>query len=102
MILTLGLLIVAIIARIIQVYLFIKHISTKCHIYDWRCVDENPLLLIDIIKDDYFINAEWSAYNFLYLKGPSPLSMFFSFKCLTMKNIYNKEILTKLKRHEIN
>jgi hypothetical protein len=66
------------------------------------CVDENPLLLLDIVKDKYFVTSEWSAYNFLFLKGPSPLSMFFSFKHLTMENIYCKRALTRLKRHEVN
>jgi hypothetical protein len=95
-------LLVVIITRIFQVYLFVKQVSRLCHIYDWRCVDENPLLLLDIVKDNYFVKSEWSAYNFLFLKGPSPLSMFFSFKYLTIENIYCKEALLRLKRYEIN
>jgi hypothetical protein len=102
MVIILCLLVVTIVTRIIQVYSFIRYVSTKCHIYDWRCVDEDPLLLIEILEDGYYIDAEWSAYNFLYLEGPSPLSMFFSFKHLTMENIYNEEILDRLNRHEIN
>jgi hypothetical protein len=91
-----------IITRTFQVYFFIKKVSKECHIYDWRCVDENPLLLIEILKDDYFTNAEWSAYNFLFLKGPSPLSIFFSFKNLTIENIYGRELSEKLKKYETN
>ena len=95
-------LLVLILTRITQVYLFVKQVSRTCHIYDWMCVDENPLLLLDIVKDNYFVTSEWSAYNFLFLKGPSPLSMFFSFKHLTMESIYCKRALARLKRHEIN
>jgi hypothetical protein len=88
--------------RIIQVYFFIKYINKKCNIYDWRCVDEDPMLMFEILEADYYINTEWSAYNFLFLKGPSPLSIFFSFKQLTIENIYGKEKAEKLNRHEIN
>ena len=95
-------LLVVIITRIIQVYSFIKQVSKICNIYDWRCVDENPLFLLDIVKPNYYIKSEWSAYNFLFLKGPSPLNMFFSFKHLTIENIYCKEALSRLKKHEAN
>jgi hypothetical protein len=94
--------ILIIVIRIIQLYRFIKHISKTCNIYDWRCVDENPILMFEIIDDNYHTSSEWSAYNFLFLKGPSPLSMFFSFKRLTIENIYSKTLIEKLKRHEIN
>jgi hypothetical protein len=94
--------ILIIVIRIIQLYRFIKHISKTCNIYDWRCVDENPILMLEIIDDNYYTSSEWSAYNFLFLKGPSPLSMFFSFKRLTIENIYSKTLIEKLKRHEIN
>jgi hypothetical protein len=88
--------------RGIQLYLFIKQVSKRCDIYDWRCVDENPMLMFEIIEHDYFIRSEWSAYNFLFLKGPSPLRMFLSLKSLTIENIYNETAVTKLNRHEIN
>ena len=48
------------------------------------------------------VKAKWSAYNFLFLKGPSPLSMFFSFKRLTIENIYSKEVVARLNGNEIN
>jgi hypothetical protein len=90
------------VVRGIQVYMFIQHISKKCDIYDWRYVDEHPMSLLEIIEDDYYVVSEWSAYNFLFLKGPSPLSMFFSFKRLTLENIYSEENVDKLKKYEIN
>jgi hypothetical protein len=102
MVFGLILLLLIILTRVIQVYLFIKQVSKICHIYDWRYVDENPIFLIDIIKSDYFVTAEWSAYNFLFLKGPSPVSIFFSLKKLTIESIYGKESLLKLKEYEIN
>ena len=97
-----SLLILVILLRVVQVYLFIKQVSRECDIYDWMSVDENPLRLLEILEDDYYVTAEWSAYNFLFLKGPSPLSMFFSFKRLTIENIYNKEVVARLNGNEIN
>lgn len=102
MIIALFIFILIIVIRIIQLYKFIKHVSKTCNIYDWKCVDENPMLMFEIINDNYYTNSEWSAYNFLFLKGPSPLSMFFLFKHLTIENIYGKTLAEKLKRHEIN
>ena len=97
-----SLLILVILLRVVQVYLFIKQVSRECDIYDWMSVDENPLRLLEILEDDYYVTAEWSAYNFLFLKGPSPLSMFFSFKRLTIENIYRKEVVARLNGDEIN
>jgi len=94
--------IISVIARSIQVYLFIKQVSKECDIYDWKYVDEHPLCLVEILKDDYYLDSKWSAYNFLFLKGPSLLSMFFSFKFLTIENIYSKEVVARLKGNEIN
>jgi len=102
MVIVLSLLILVILLRVAQVYLFIKQVSRECDIYDWMYVDENPLCLLEILEDDYYVNAKWSAYNFLFLKGPSPLSMFFSFKRLTIENIYSKETVARLNGNEIN
>jgi hypothetical protein len=102
MVIVLSLLILVILLRVVQVYLFIKQVSRECDIYDWMSVDENPLRLLEILEDDYYVTAEWSAYNFLFLKGPSPLSMFFSFKRLTIENIYSKEVVARLNGDEIN
>jgi hypothetical protein len=59
--------------------------------------------LVAIIKDrkTYYLTNEWSAYNFLYLKGPSPKSMFLSFKRLTIESQYNKEVIDRLKEYEV-
>lgn len=102
MVIVSSLLILVILLRVVQVYLFIKQVSRECDIYDWMSVDENPLRLIEILEDAYYVTAEWSAYNFLFLKGPSPLSMFFSFKRLTIENIYSKEVVARLNGNEIN
>jgi hypothetical protein len=47
------------------------------------------------------VTSEWSAYNFLFLNGPRPLSMFLSFKKLTIECQYNKEVIDRLKEYEI-
>ena len=80
-----------------------KKVSKMCNKYDWKYINENPESLIDKMKNEngYYLTSEWSAYNFLYLKGPSPKEMFLSFKRLTIENQYNKEVVDKLKKYEI-
>lgn len=90
--------VVSLLIRAIKFAKFMDNITKVCHIYDWKHVDENGDLLLEIIKDEYWLKAEWSAYNFMYLKGPSPLKMFFSFKSLELKNFYDDEIVEKVKR----
>ena len=101
MIIVLILVVLVLLLRAAQVYLFIKQVSRECDIYDWMSVDENPLRLLEILEDDYYVNAKWSAYNFLFLKGPSPTNMFFSLKPLTIEKQYNKYAVNKLKEYEI-
>jgi hypothetical protein len=52
-------------------------------------------------ENGYYLTSEWSAYNFLFLKGPSPKQMFLSFKPLTIEYQYNKEAVDKIKKYEI-
>jgi hypothetical protein len=59
------------------------------------------LLLLEIIKNKYYLNNEWSAYNFLFLKGPSPITLFFSLKPMKIEKQYNEEAVKKLKKYEI-
>jgi hypothetical protein len=84
--------------RIFQLQKFLKNISRVCHMYDWKCVDENPEeYLLEIINEKYYVGNEWSAYNFLFLKGPSPLQMYFSFKPFELDNFYKKNDIEKIK-----
>ena len=85
------------IIRFIQMKKFLKNLSVICHMYDWKIVDEDPEKLLEILKENYYMDAEWSAYNFLFLKGPSPFSMYFSFKVVDIYNFYEKEIVDKVK-----
>ena len=80
-----------------------KKLSRLCHKYDWKYVNKNSIHLLDIMKNrkTYYMTSEWSAYNFLFLKGPSPKSMFLSFKRLTIENQYNNDVLTRLKEYEV-
>jgi hypothetical protein len=90
-----------IITRGIELYFFLKNISRKCSKYDWKHVDHNVHLLVEMLADeDYTKTREWSAYNFLFYKGPSPLEMFFSFKSLKIETQYNKEAVKKLSQYE--
>lgn len=95
------LLIILIIIRLIECYIFIKKVNKLCGQYDWKFVEINEEKVLDIIETDYYVTKEWSAYNFLFLKGPNPLSFFFSFKPLTLEAQYNKEVIEKLKEYEI-
>lgn len=96
----LFLILLIVVIRVVETYFFIKKVSKVCYKYDWKCVNENDLLILDMLSDDY-MNKSWSAYNFLFLKGPSPLRMFLSLKPLTIERQYNEEAVNKLKKHEI-
>lgn len=92
-----SLIIISLLIRLIQFRRFLKNITKVCHIYDWKVVDENGDLLLEILEENYWLKAEWSAYNFMYLKGPKPIKMFFSFKTLELKNFYDEAIIEKVK-----
>jgi hypothetical protein len=98
-----GLVLVILVTRIIEFILFMKKVSKTCHKYDWKYVNKHPMCLLDMMKNrkGYYMTNDWSAYNFLYLKGPNPKSMFLSFKKLTIENQYNKKIVDRLKEYEI-
>lgn len=91
------------VTRFIEFKIFMNKVSKACNDYDWKFINENPECLVDKMKNenDYFLTSEWSAYNFLFLKGPSPKKMFLSFKPLTIEKQYNKEVVDKLKKYEI-
>jgi hypothetical protein len=91
------------IVRYIEFSIFMKKVSKICNKYDWKHINKNPLCLLDKMKNEngYYLTSEWSAYNFLFLKGPSPKDMFFSFKSLTIENQYDKESIERLKEYEI-
>lgn len=103
MLLVILLLVVLIVVRIIHVYLFMKKISKLCDKYDWKHIDVNPDLLIDVLQDEkYYENCEWSAYYFLFLKGPNPFSFFFTLKPLTIERQYSKQAVERLNKYELN
>ena len=98
-----GLVLVTLLTRVIEFILFMKKVSKLCYKYDWKYVNKHPMCLLDMMKNrkGYYMTNDWSAYNFLYLKGPSPKSMFLSFKKLTIENQYNKQTVDRLKEYEI-
>lgn len=88
--------------RAIETYFFIKKVSKICFKYDWKVINDNPELLLVKMRDkNYYLTNKWSAYNFLYLNGPSPIIMFLSFKQMTIENLYNKEAVNRIKKYEI-
>jgi hypothetical protein len=89
--------------RYFEVKLFLRKVSKLCNKYDWKYINVHPECLLDKMKDEngYYLTSEWSAYNFLFLKGPSPKQMYLSFKPLTLENVYNKEVLEKIQKYEI-
>ena len=90
-----------ILVRTFRVYYFIKRVSKLCNKYDWNFVEDNESYVLYIMEDNYYLYSEWSAYNFLFLKGPSPIHMFFSLKPLTIEKQYNECAVNKLKEYEI-
>ena len=89
------------IVRIIQFKRFKKDLSILCHMYDWEVLEKDPEKFIDILLEGNYSKAEWSAYNFLLLKGPTPWKIFISFKEFDIYNFYNKELVDKVKNKVI-
>lgn len=96
-----AIILILILVRVIETYLFIKKVSKVCHQYDWKQVNNDDMLILEIKEKDYYLTSNWSAYNFMFLKGPSPIAMFFSFKILKIENQYNNEVVDKLKKYEV-
>lgn len=96
------LIILLLVVRGIETYRFVKSVSKICYKYDWAYVnDGNDLLLLDMQDKNYFVTKKWSAYNFLWLNGPSALSMFFSFKFMTIENHYTKVVVDRINKYAI-
>ena len=87
--------------RFVECYVFLKKVSKACHKYDWKYVNSHDILLLEMLEDKYYLTSEWSAYNFLYLKGPNPLSLFFSCKPFTIEDQYNEYAVKRLVEYEV-
>jgi len=93
---------IVLITRIVEYLIFIKRVSKICSDYDWKYIDDHGYPVIDVLEDEhYYLKCEWSAYNFLFMKGPSPLEMIFGFKRLTIESQYNENSVEKLKKYEV-
>ncbi len=96
--------ILLLIVRSIEFYSFMMRMSKLCSRYDWKHVErpENANLVVEMLSNkDYYMDREWSAYYFLFLKGPHPIKIFFTLNILEVESIYNKESVEKLKKYEI-
>ena len=99
---TLIFMVTVLITRIVEYLIFIKRVNNICNTYDWKYIDEHGYPVVDVLKDeDYYLKCKWSAYNFLFMDGPSPLSMIFNFKKLNIETQYNEKSVKKLRDYEI-
>lgn len=102
---TLILLTVLIIIRAIEMKVFINKTLNACHLYDCnfaskRFEDNNDdTYIIKMLDTSYTKKSDWSAFNFVMFKGPTLISMFFSFKPLTIKRQYDKRVVEKLNEY---
>jgi hypothetical protein len=91
--------------RAIQLYKFLSKVSRLCYIYDRNFInengDENPNLIIEFMGSNYHLTTTWSAYHWMFLKGPNPLLMFFSDDPLTLECQYGKKIIEELNKYEV-
>lgn len=100
---TLGLILITLVigTRVVESYKFIQKVSKVCNKYDWIYVETHENHLLEMLASkDYYQESEWSAYNFMYLKGPSPLSIFFSLKPITIEAQYDNKVLKRLEQYE--
>ena len=91
---------ITIITRIFQYFKFFKLVSKIYYIYDRNYLnehgDENHQLISDYMDKDHTTKSEWSAYKWLFLKGPSPYSILFSLKPLTIEGQYGSDAVNTL------
>lgn len=102
MLIGMSLIILSLGIRVVKFRKFMKNITKVCHLYDWKHVDENGDLLIQIIEKDYWLTSKWSAYNFMYLQGPNPWRIFFSLKKLKLENFYDQQTIQKVKQKVVS
>jgi hypothetical protein len=99
------LLAVMLVVRYIEWKLFLKKLNNFCYEYDRKFVlnnvDNDYRYLVVLFDKDYMIHSEWSAYYFLFHKGgPDIYVMFFMPTILTLENIYDKELLDRVKNYK--
>ena len=105
MLIILSLLVLVFLFKTVQVYKFLKLISRFCYIYDRNYInehgDEDISIILDYTKEKYHLTAEWSAYNWMFFKGPNPYMMVFLLKPLTVEIQYGKEVMSKLRKYYV-
>jgi len=99
MLIVLSLIVLVLLFRTVQVYKFLRLVSKLCNIYDRNYMnehsDENIQLVLDFMKKDYHLTAEWSAYQWVFFKGPNPYLMVFLFRPLTIEGQYGESTVRK-------
>ena len=105
MLIVLSLIVLVLLFRTVQVYKFLKLVSKLCNIYDRNYINEhgdiNISIVLEYIKENYHLTAEWSAYKWMFFKGPSPYSMFFSFEILDIEGQFGKKAVDKLAEYHV-
>lgn len=91
--------------RAMEVKEFLTKVSKVCHDYDWQYAQYEGLKDNDIVMEitfnaNYHLENKWSAHQFMYMNGPSPLRMFLSIKPLTIETQYNNKVIDRLRKYE--
>ena len=99
------LILAAVITRVVQTYKFLKTVSKLCRIYDRNYLnkwgDTNIQIVLDYIKEDYHLTAEWSAYQWVFFNGPNPWLMPFLMKPLTIEGQYGKSTVDRFTEYYV-
>jgi hypothetical protein len=104
---TLIILLVLVLIRTFELRLFIKKTVRACHLYDCKHAAKqfeiygNGALVEEMVNNKEYHKAKWSAFRFVFLEGPSIMTMFFSLKPLTIKRQYDKRVVDKLNEYAI-
>ena len=105
MLIFLSLIVLVFLFRTVQVYKFLKLVSKLCNIYDRNYMnehsDENIQLVLDFMKKDYHLTAEWSAYQWVFFNGPNPWLMPFLMKPLTIEGQYGEYVVDKFTEYHV-
>lgn len=77
--------------RFLEFMVFMKKINSLCNDFNWKLMDFRPSYFVEAYKyngDDYRFHFDWSSHKFLFLKGLSPIKMYFQPKILIPENFY--------------
>ncbi len=93
--------------RYFEYNLFIKRALRFAHLYDCRFATEqfkdkdDYKYIVDMLDNKYIRKCDWSMINYFAKNTPSFTQTLFMFKTLNIENVYNNDVVSKLKHYKV-